>query len=149
MPSFPLDPIDAHIDACAPLIGHWNGHYDDQPVDENWLPARGGEMMGSFRWEREGKVWLYEFIQVAEVDGKIEMRLRHFNPDFSAWEEKDQPTMFDLVEATSQLLVFRQRKEDIRVWLIYRWPETGHMQVSFKREDKPHSVTSVFEFRKA
>ena len=149
MPSYGLDPILASIDVCRAMIGHWKGFYDGQAVDENWLPAVGGEMMGCFRWEREGKIWLYEFIQLAEADGKIEMRLRHFNPDFSAWEEKDKPALFDLVEAAENRLVFRQRKEDILVWLIYHWPAENRLQVSFKREDKPHSVTSVFEFERA
>ncbi len=91
MPTYPFDPLaGVAIDACLPLVGRWQGFYADQPVEEIWFDPIGGQMMGCFRWVREGKVWMYEFTLLSEEADGIVLRIKHFKPDFVGWEEKDQ-----------------------------------------------------------
>jgi len=151
MSSHALEPISGiAIQSCLPLVGRWKGLYAGQPVEEIWFEPLAGQMMGCFRWVREGKVWMYEFTQLAEEEGGIVLRIKHFHAaTFIGWEEKDQAKTFDLVEASGDQAIFRQRHESEIVWMIYDWSETGRLKVWFEREDKPHHVDSIFEYERA
>jgi len=147
--AYPFEPLpEVSIDRCRPLVGHWRGLYGDQPVEEIWHEPLLCAMMGCFRWEKEGKVWLYEFCQLAEHEGGIVLRIRHFNDQFVAWEDKETPKTFDLVQLTDEQAVFRQRHDSAVVWTIYDWSQPNRLKVWFEREDKPHHVDSVFEYEK-
>jgi hypothetical protein len=54
-------------------------------------------MPGHFYVAKDGKPEMYEFVMIAEVGNSIEYRVRHFNPDMTAWEEKDRFVKFPLV----------------------------------------------------
>ena len=54
-------------------------------------------MPGHFRAVKDGKADLYEFVMMAEVGGSLEYRVRHFNPDMTAWEDKTTFVRFPLV----------------------------------------------------
>ena len=56
-------------------------------------------MMGMFRLVRDGKVSFYEMLTIAETDGSLTMRLKHFHPDMKGWEQKDEVREFRLVRA--------------------------------------------------
>jgi hypothetical protein len=47
-------------------------------------------MLGTFRLIKDGKPVFYEFLTLTVVDGRIVMRLKHFNPDMTGWEEKEK-----------------------------------------------------------
>ena len=144
---YPLEPLTGvGIESCLPLVGRWKGLYGDQPVEEIWHEPVLGEMMGCFRWVKEGKVWLYEFCQLAQREGGIVLRIRHFGEGFVAWEDKETPKTFDLVQVTAEQAIFRQRHDSAVVWTIYDWSREGRLRVWFEREDKPHHVDSVFEY---
>lgn len=88
----------AKLDGIDWLVGHWIGSGLGGVSEEIIAPAAGGQMMGMFRqFTGEGEVRFYEFYQFAEVDGSLILRLKHFNPDFTGWEEKDDFSSFKLV----------------------------------------------------
>lgn len=150
MAAYPLDPLTGvTIEACVPLVGRWKGMYADQPVEEIWFEPIAGQMMGCFRWVREGKVWMYEFTLLSEDADGIVLKIKHFKPDFVGWEEKDQAKVFDLVETRETQAIFRQRHETETVWTIYDWTEAGRLKVWFERADKPHHVDSIFEYKRS
>lgn len=71
------------------LEGHWVGQGFGGTIDEVWLPARGGTMLGTFRLVVDGADVFYEIFTIDEgPDGHV-MRLKHFNPNLDGWEEKD------------------------------------------------------------
>lgn len=77
------------------LAGHWVGEGFGGTVEEVWAPPRGGSMMGMFRLVVDERVVFYELFAVArEADGTWAMRLKHFNPDLSGWEEKDKSLLW-------------------------------------------------------
>ena len=64
----------------------------------SWLPAVGGTLIGSFRLADDGEPVFYEFMAITEDAGSLTFRVKHFNPDMTGWEEKDETMDFLLVE---------------------------------------------------
>jgi len=79
----------ASIDDAAWLAGRWVGEGLGGSVEESWSPPRGGQMAGHFLLVRDGKPAFYEIMLLDEHEGGLRLRVKHFNPDFVGWEEKD------------------------------------------------------------
>lgn len=58
-------------------------------------------MVGYFRLVRDGKPVFYEILTLLEVEGSVEMRLKHVNPDMTGWEEKANFVTFKLAKHDS------------------------------------------------
>lgn len=88
----------AAIDELSWLIGHWKGEGLGGKSEEFVSPPQGGQMMGMFRQATaDGALMFYEFYLFAEEEGSLVLKIKHFNPDFSGWEEKDDYAAFPLV----------------------------------------------------
>jgi len=80
------------------LSGHWIGTGLGACAKEMMAPPAGGQIMGMFRQMKpEGGVRFYEFYAVAEENGSLVLKIKHFNPDMTGWEEKDEHVSFALV----------------------------------------------------
>jgi len=87
----------AKVSDFAWLAGIWAGEGLGGQVDEVWSAPTGGTMVGHFRLVRDGKPVFYELLTLVEVEGSVEMRLKHMNPDMTGWEEKSAFVTFKLV----------------------------------------------------
>lgn len=96
----------ATIKEVAWLQGRWMGEGLGGPVEEIWAAPAHGQMMGMFRYEREGKLVFYEFLTLAEQDGSLVLRVKHFNPDMTGWEEKDKFVTFRFIKAEGDRIYF-------------------------------------------
>lgn len=96
----------ARIEAAAWLAGRWVGEGFGGQMEEAWAPPVGGQMVGHFRYWRDGQPQFYEFVMMDVVDGGVRMRVKHFNPDMVGWEEKDGWHTFEPVSAGPDALVF-------------------------------------------
>ena len=55
-------------------------------------------MVGLFVQENgEGGLMFTEHMYISEADGSLVVRLKHFHPDLTGWEEKDDMLTFRLV----------------------------------------------------
>lgn len=97
----------ATIDGAAWLAGRWVGEGFGGQMEETWAPPVGGQMVGHFRYWREGAPQFYEFMMMDVVEGGVRMRVKHFNPDMVAWEEKDGWVEFEPVSVSPEALLFR------------------------------------------
>lgn len=88
----------ARVTEFSWLTGAWVGEGLGGEVDEVWSAPVGGSMVGYFRLVRDGKPVFYEMLTLIEVDGSVEMRLKHMNPDMTGWEEKNDFVTFKLVK---------------------------------------------------
>lgn len=88
------------------LIGHWKGEAFGGMAEEIWSPPSGGVMMFSFRLVADGAVSFYEFGHISETEGTLHLQLKHFNPDLSGWEEKEETIDFKLVKVEENRLYF-------------------------------------------
>jgi hypothetical protein len=108
------------------LAGHWVGDGLGGVSEETWSPARAGTMMGTYRLVKDGKPVFYEFLLLAEENGTLAMKLKHFNPDFSGWEEKTGFVTFKLVAVEPRAAHFdglsyvREGEDEMRIYLILR-----------------------------
>lgn len=84
------------IGDLAWIAGTWVTDLEDQALEERWSPPMANAMTGSFRWTRDGAVWLYEFLLIEETEDGIFYYLRHFGPSSRAWEERDAPLTYRL-----------------------------------------------------
>lgn len=88
----------ATIGDVAFLSGDWIGAGLGACAEEIIAPAAGGQIMGMFRQMKpEGGLRFYEFYTIAEKDGSLLFRIKHFDPDMTGWEEKEKTTDFPLV----------------------------------------------------
>lgn len=79
------------------LAGHWVGPALGGEAEEIWSPPRGGSMMGMYRLVKGGKPVFYELMTLVEEGDSLTLRLKHFNPDLTGWEEKQDSVAFPLV----------------------------------------------------
>ncbi len=92
-------PPPAQIEDVAWLAGDWSGPgIQSAPAHETWLPPGAETMVGLFVQENgEGGLMFTEHMYISEVDGSLAVRLKHFNPDLTGWEEREEMVTFRLV----------------------------------------------------
>jgi len=128
------------------LTGHWKGSAGDDIVEEYWLPELNSNMTCVFRWIRNGEIYIYEIVALVERDGEIHMLLRHFDKDFTAWEDKTSPRDFVVTELTETGVVFIDTgnpdggflrydtsKEDTLEFFDYEPDGTVNFSLSFRK----------------
>ena len=86
----------------------------------------------------DGKLSMVEIIMIIEVDGSLEVRLKHFNADFSAWEEKDEYVSFPLVRLTDDAAYFE------RLTYIHKAADQPQVYLATLREDGLHEEEAIF-----
>jgi hypothetical protein len=121
------------------LIGHWKGTGLGGVSEEMWSAPEGGVMMGMYRLVIKGKPSFYEFIHLAEENGTLVMKLKHFNPDLTAWEEKDRFVTFRLVKLEPEAvyfsgLTFRRSGDRLQIFLALRDKDGKVREEEFRME---------------
>ena len=105
------------------LVGRWTGDGLGAVVEESWLPPAGGAMAGVFRLVRDGALGFYEILLLREDEGSLVLELKHFEPDLTGWEEKEDVVRFPLVRVEEDtwwfdgLTVRRVAEDTMRVWV--------------------------------
>lgn len=108
------------------LTGQWSGTGLGGVTEETWSGPASGAMMGMFRLVKDGKVVFYEFLTLVEQEGSLRIKLKHFNPDLTGWEEKADYITFRLLkltptEAFFEGITFRLEGPDrLRIFLAIR-----------------------------
>lgn len=100
-------PPAATLEDLAWLAGSWRGEGLGGTVEEIWSAPSAGFMMGGFQLNREGKASFFEFLLISREAEGLVLRLKHFNPDFSGWEEKEDFVSFPLVKTEPNAAFFR------------------------------------------
>lgn len=145
-PGFESPPATVGDDA-AWLVGQWSGTgIGGDEAHESWLAPSGGTMVGTFVQETaEGGIMFTEHMYLMEQDGSLVVKLKHFNPDMTGWEDKDGMVTFRLLAAEPCALYFHA--------LTYRCADkeagpAGGMVVAVRmKSEKPEPVELVFRFR--
>ena len=99
-------PAPAKIADMQWLAGHWVGEAFGGTAEELWAEPVGDTMAGMYRLHKSGKTMFYEILTLSEKDGSLVIRLKHFNPDLTGWEEKNEVRSFALVEKRDGALLF-------------------------------------------
>jgi hypothetical protein len=96
----------ATIEDANWLIGSWSGTAFGQNFEETWNPPSADTMVGLFKLFGEDGVAFYELLLLNVEDGTLSLKVKHFNADFSAWEEKADFVNFRLVKKEDDALHF-------------------------------------------
>ena len=120
----------AKIGDVAWLAGYWRGEGLGGAVEEIWSLPSGDRMQGIFTLAREGAPVFSEAMQLVEEEGSLLLKVKHFTPDFVAWEEKEDHVRFRLVklaenEAYFSGLTFRRKGDELVIYIVLTSGETS------------------------
>ena len=96
----------ATIEDAGWLVGSWAGTAFGQHFEEVWNPPSAGTMVGFFKLLGDDGVTFYELLLLSVDEGTLSLKVKHFNPDFTAWEEKADYVNFQLVKKEEDALHF-------------------------------------------
>jgi hypothetical protein len=119
-------PPTATLEDASWLVGSWTGTAFGQTFEEVWNPASAGSMVGLFKLMGEDSVNMYEIMLMTVDDGRLSLKVKHFNPDFTAWEEKEDYVNFKLVKMEPDALHFagisfyRRDENHIDAYIVMR-----------------------------
>lgn len=99
-------PGKATVDQIAWLQGYWQGEGFGGECEEVWMPAKDGQMVGTFRFYSKGELVFSEYMRMVEEGDTFVLKIKHFNPDGSPWEEKNDWVDFRLIEVEENLVHF-------------------------------------------
>lgn len=123
------------------IAGHWQGEMFGGLAEEIWSPPVGGTMMGMYKLVRDGKVVFYELMIIAQDSNGLVLKLKHFNADLTAWEEKTETVDFPLIKHTSSEAIFDG--------LTFRMIDDETMQVLLRMEQKDGDTQEMeFTYRR-
>ena len=96
----------ATLDDAAWLVGSWAGTAFGQRFEEVWNAPSAGSMVGLFKLVDGEEVSFYELLLITVEEGTLSLKVKHFNADFSAWEDKEEHVDFRLVRFSEDELHF-------------------------------------------
>ena len=101
-------PPPATVAQIGWLAGIWTGEgIGGATATEVYSPPGGGSVAGHFvQQDGEGGVEFFEIMQIAEVDGSLVYRLKHFSGALVGWEDRDRHVSFPLVAIEPEAAYF-------------------------------------------
>ncbi|GJM13957.1 MAG: hypothetical protein DHS20C12_23600 [Pseudohongiella sp.] len=124
------------------LQGYWQGTGFGGQSEEIWMPAIDGRMFGIFKQSQDGDLVFTEFMEIVQTGDDFVLRLKHFNPDFTGWEEKDDNVSFNFTSVSESKAVFGG--------LSYELVDKNSLQVKLNmRDDDGNSFTETFDFKRS
>lgn len=123
---------------AAWLAGSWRGTGLGGFSEETWSQPEGGVMVGTYRLLKDGKPVFYEMMWLLETEGTLILRLKHFNPDLTGWEEKDKSVDFKFVKKDGERLYFsgltfeQAAKDELNIYLALRQSDGNLKEEVFK-----------------
>jgi hypothetical protein len=88
------------------LAGSWSGEAFGSNFEEVWNPPSAGSMVGLWKLMNDGQVVFYEIMLIVEEEGSLSLKVKHFNDDFTAWEEKADFVRFRFVKVEADAVHF-------------------------------------------
>lgn len=132
----------ATLDDARFLVGRWVGTAFGERMEESWSEPTGGSMVGTFKLFSGDEPAMYEIMLLTVEDGTLSLKVKHFNADFTAWEDKEDYVNFRLVaKAPGELhfggLSFYKRGEDrLDGYIVMRnGEEVSEQHMTYERLD--------------
>ncbi len=126
------------------LVGSWQGTAFGSQFEEVWNPASVGTMVGMFKlFDQEKGVNFYELMLLREQQGSLELLVKHFSADFTAWEDKEDFITFRLVKWSedavhfSGLSFYRQGPDKIDGYIVMKHKDGSRTEhpINYRRVD--------------
>lgn len=105
------------------LEGEWRGG-EGFVFEEVWTAPAGGVMTGMARGVDNGDLRVLEYIIIAATEDGLVMRFKHFNADYSTWEQDNDPVVLKLTDAEPNDVTFAADPPSNTVRAIRYWKPT-------------------------
>jgi hypothetical protein len=115
------------------ISGRWLDDRHGNYSEEIWSGPAGGAMVGMWRLVTRGRVQLYELLSLSEEAGGVTLRLRHFDPQLLAREEKDRPVTLRLTRLEGARATFEGEGTDGPLRLTYHRTGARTLAVTLER----------------
>ncbi len=135
----PASDILTEAPAYAWLEGSWVGDGFGGTSEEVWsAPSADGTMMGVYRHHKgDGSLHFYEFLT---LDSRG-MHVKHFTPELTAWEEKEDYHTFEMISADDNTIEMKG--------LIFELINPDEMRIELKMQDSEGNIsTEIFNMRR-
>jgi len=115
----------ATLDVIAWMAGSWSGEALGGTFEEVWNAPSAGSMIGMFKHLNDGKVNFYELMLFIEEEGSLSFKVRHFDPDFTAWEDKREDVTMRFIKAEENAIhftgisLYRVSDDEVHAWLVF------------------------------
>lgn len=96
----------ARLEDAAFLEGRWSGAGWGGACDLVWLGPRAGALAGLFRLVKGNGVVEYELSTIAEAEGSLVLRVKHFGADLTGAEPREAHRAFPLARKAPGTLWF-------------------------------------------
>ena len=96
----------ASLNDVAWLVGSWAGDAFGSRFEETWNPPSAGSMIGFFKLFDDDQVVFYELLLLVEEEGSLSLKVKHFNADFTAWEDKADYVTFRFIRLDEDAVHF-------------------------------------------
>ena len=147
LPLYAADSKPASVADLSWIAGQWQGKKGADQLDEHWSAPGGGTMMGAFRWIKNGKILVYEFLVIEDSTTGPVLTFRHFNAGLIAWEEKDKPLRCPLAGGGPGEAAFACEGGSTR--LTFRRTGENGLNVLLERQEGGQARTDEFVYTRA
>lgn len=96
----------ATLEDVAWMVGSWSGTAFGNTFEEVWNPSSAGSMVGMWKLIDGDQVVFYEIMLLVEEEGSLSLKVKHFNSDLTAWEDKEDYVRFRLVKIGDDAVYF-------------------------------------------
>jgi hypothetical protein len=140
-------PSRAVLSDLSWMSGRWIDDSGGNLSEEIWSAPSGDSMMGMWRYVSGGQARIFEMLTISVEPAGIVLRLRHFDPELVAREDKATPVELSLIGWTPGEAVFEGPAVGSRglVRLTYRNPSEDTLTSTLEKDGKKQE----FSFRRA
>ena len=138
---------DYSLDDLRFLTGDWRGG-EGFVFEETWSPPRAGVMTGMARGSTDDALRVLEYIVIAEEADAIVMRFKHFNADYSTWEEEGEMVTLYLTDVKDKDVTFTADPPSLTVSAIRYWMPDGdtlQADISQVENGEPGGLSLTFK----
>lgn len=133
------------LEALSFMSGHWVAANGDDDYEEVWLAPRAGTLPGSFRWVFPNGRQVLEYLVIEETDEGVFFRFKHFNPDYTAWEQ--EPNSYRLASVEDDTATFERISDNTDVPKTLSYSRDGNRLTFVGTGDSEREAPLVLELR--
>lgn len=98
---------DEVLAALGWLEGCWAGPGFAGEMSECWMRTASGELVGAFQYSADGALQFSEMLMIGHnPDGAFGYHVKHFNRDFTGWEENGEQVSFAFLALDGDRVIF-------------------------------------------
>ena len=129
------------------MSGRWVDESGGNLSEEIWSEPAGDSMMGMWRYVKGGQVAIFEILTITVEPSGIVLRLRHFDPELAAREDKTTPVELTMVGWNDREAAFEGPAVGAagHVRLTYRSPSKDELVSVLEKDGRKQE----FKFRRA